>query len=299
MLRHIPLKVRIQLFCGLVSLLVLGYAYSALQEARGQGGPSAETANAASPEPTSDASAEQLAKEPDKSINLINLYFQGGIFMYPITALSIIGTIAAIERGFGLRRTRVVPEPLIGALGQLATQPGGFDPRRAFKICQQYPSTAATVVRTMLLRVGRPIPEIESAVAASSDSEATKLYYNVRWLNLVASTATMFGLLGTIQGMILAFHQMTLLTPGMDKMPVLSAGIYTALVTTAAGLIVAIPAVMMAHYYEGRIQTMFHEISDLVQSLLPQLERYEGRVRFGKSMEEETLAPPLPAAAAR
>jgi biopolymer transport protein ExbB len=135
------------------------------------------------------------------------------------------------------------------------------------------------------------VAEIETAVQQTADREATRLYQNVRWLNLASTTGTLLGLLGTIQGMILAFHRMTGLDPGADKATELSAGIYTALVTTFAGLCVAIPAVMAAHYFEGRIQTLFMEIEELVQSLLPQVERYEGRVRFGKGgTAEEPLA---------
>jgi biopolymer transport protein ExbB len=149
----------------------------------------------------------------------------------------------------------------------------------------------------MLLRIGRPVAEIESAVQHASDREATRLYRNVRWLNLAATTGTLLGLLGTIQGMILAFHRMTGLPPGADKAQELSAGIYTALVTTFAGLCVAIPAVALAHYFEGRIQVLFGEVAELVQSLIPQVERYEGRVRFGKAAEEADEPQSLPSAA--
>jgi biopolymer transport protein ExbB len=62
----------------------------------------------------------------------------------------------------------------------------------------------------------------------------------------------------------------------------LAGGIYTALVTTFAGLCVAIPAAAFSHYFEGKITTLFHQIDELVFSLLPQLERYEGRVRFNR-----------------
>jgi biopolymer transport protein ExbB len=134
-------------------------------------------------------------------------------------------------------------------------------------------------------------------VAHASQREADKLYANVRWLNISASLATMLGLIGTIQGMIMAFQQLTTLAAGTDRTQVLAAGIYTALVTTFAGLSVAIPSAFFSHYFEGRIQSAFHEIDELIFSLVPLLERYEGRVRFsrqggdGESAASERPAP--------
>jgi biopolymer transport protein ExbB len=290
MLNRIPLKVRIQVVCAVFTLGMLFYAHSMLRTASAQeGGPSAETTATPEAPPPADDAAPPAKK--DNSLSLLRLYLDGGIFMYPLTLLSIVSVVAAIERGLALRRSRVIPDGLVTGLGQLGTSPGGFDPRKAFRVCQQYPSAAANVVRTMLLRVGRPLPEIEAAVNEASNREATKLYHNARWLNLAASIGTMIGLLGTIQGMIIAFHRLTNLAQGSDKITVLSSGIYTALVTTFAGLCVAIPAVMVAHYFEGKIQRMFDEIHDLVQSLLPQAERYEGRVRFGKQEEASATEP--------
>ena len=277
---------RLHLVCIVVLALLFGWARMTLNEVYAQ-----DTETPAAAMAPAEAAAETPApRDPNDDLSLLNLYFQGGIFMHPILLLAVISLAAAIERGIGLRRARVLPDGFVAALGQLGTTAGGFDPRKAFRICQQYPSSASRVIRAMLLQVGRPISEIQTAVTAASEREATRLYNNVRWLNLASTTATMLGLLGTIQGMILAFHRMTHLAPGADKAQELSAGIYTALVTTFAGLCVAIPAVMFSHYFEGKIQTFFLEIEELVQSLLPQIERYEGRVRFMRQDGEDVSA---------
>lgn len=278
-------RLRLHFVACLFLAVLFGWAKLTLQEAFAQedaAPAAAEVAEAAEPE----------AAPHDNKLSLLNLYFEGGIFMHPILLLAIIGLAAAIDRFFAIRRGRVLPDGLVAALGQLSSAPGGFDPRKAFRICQQYPSTASQVVRSLLLQVGRPVSEVQTAVNAASEREATRLYYNVRWLNLAASTATLLGLLGTIQGMILAFHRLTNLPPGADKAQELSGGIYTALVTTFAGLCVAIPAVMFAHYFEGKIQSFFLEIEELVQSLMPQVERYEGRVRFSRQETDGAPAEP-------
>jgi len=198
-----------------------------------------------------------------------------------------------------LRQDRVLPEALVAGIGQLSDSKSGFDPRRAYRICQQHPSAAANVVRAMLLKVGRPHSEVEHTVAETSEREANRLYRNVRWLNMAAAVTPLIGLLGTVQGMIVAFHQTTVLAPGANKAVELANGIYTALVTTFGGLCVAIPSAFFAHYFEGKIQSLFHQIDELLFNLLPLTERYENRVRFGRQLDQNTSegeeASPAPA----
>ena len=73
-------------------------------------------------------------------------------------------------------------------------------------------------------------------------------------------------------------------------------GIYVALVTTFAGLCVAIPGAMLAHYFEGRIQSLFREIDELLLGLLPQLERFEGKLRVTRAETEASEPPAKPVA---
>lgn len=224
-----------------------------------------------------------VAPRPEiESINIFTLLVQGGVFMIPILLMSLVVVTFTIERMIGLRRDRILPEALVSGLGQLGGPQGGFDPRKAYKLCQQYPSAAATVVRAMLLKVGRPHSEVEHAVAEASEREANRLYSNVRWLILAAAVAPLLGLLGTVWGMIRAFHDTTQLTPDVNKADYLAEGIYVALVTTLGGLCVAIPAAIFAHYFEGRVQTLFHQVDEMLFNLMPQVERFEGRVRFGR-----------------
>lgn len=235
---------------------------------------------AASADPTG---ADESASRPDvQPINILRLLVQGGWFMIPILVVSLMVVTVGIERLFGLRTARVLPSGFVADLGKLGSSSAGFDPRQAYRICQQHPSAAANVVRAMLLKVGRPHSEVEHTVAEVSEREANRLYANVRWINLGTTVAPLLGLLGTVWGMIVCFHDTTQLDPGQNKAEFLANGIYIALVTTLAGLCVAIPAAIMAHYFEGRIQSAFHQIDELVFNLLPQIERFEGRVRFSR-----------------
>lgn len=227
------------------------------------------------------AAAPQPAAPTDQSISLLEMASpsKGGVFMYPIYAFSFVVVLFSIERAIALRRRKLVPPELVDALGNVANSATGFDPRKAYKVCQQFPSTAANVIKTMLHRLGRPQPEIESAIEKSKETEAAKLYNNIRPLNLSATAAPLLGLLGTVQGMIMAFYATARLPDGVNKAQFLAEGVYVALITTFAGLCVAIPAVCVSHFLEGHLQRIFHEIDGVVWNLLPQLERFEGKLR--------------------
>jgi biopolymer transport protein ExbB len=222
-------------------------------------------------------------------MNMLDLLTKGGLLMYPIGLMSLLVVAFGLERMLGLRRRKVLPPKLIRGLGKLAGEKGGFDPRQAYKLCQQYPSTAATVIRTMLLKIGRPHAEVEHAVTEAREREAARLYANVRWLSLATGVAPLLGLLGTVQGMIQSFFVTANLPTGVNRASYLAEGIYIALVTTFAGLCVAIPAAVLAHYFEGRIQGLFRELDETLLGLLPQLERYEGRLRVSRDQLEATL----------
>ncbi len=227
--------------------------------------------------------ATEAAVEPEKeALNLAALIWDSIWLMLPIFAASLLVGAAAIERSICLRKRAVIPVGLVFQLGRLGSEGSPFDPRVAYKICQQYPSAAANVLRGMLEKVGRPQSEVQTAVTETCNREAERLYANVRWLTLAAAVTPLMGLLGTVWGMIRAFHDTTQLAPGQDKADYLAQGIYTALVTTLGGLVVAIPAAILAHYFEGKIQSLFHQIQGLADQVSPQIEKFEGRVRFAR-----------------
>jgi biopolymer transport protein ExbB len=226
--------------------------------------------------------AEAPFKQPEFP-SLLEMFFKGGILMWPILAMSFLVVIFGCERWIGLRRRRVIPPQLVRQLRDLSTKTGELDPKLAYKLCMQYPSGAATVLKAVLLKLGRPHSEVEAAMKDASDREANRLFNNVRPINLAATVAPLLGLLGTVAGMIDAFFVTANLEAGANKAQQLAGGIYIALVTTFAGLVVAIPAVMIAHYFEGRIQRLFRDVDELLFNLLPHLERFEGKQRVMKS----------------
>jgi biopolymer transport protein ExbB len=97
---------------------------------------------------------------------------------------------------------------------------------------------------------------------------------------MATAVTPLMGLLGTVWGMIEAFHATTQLVPGQDRAEQLAGGIYVALVTTLAGLMVAIPSAVFAHFYEGKITAAFRRLDELLFQFLAQIERFEGESRF-------------------
>jgi len=213
----------------------------------------------------------------DRVQTLWQLFLAGGLLMWPIVAMSLVVVTFGIERLIALRRRRIVPPELVAELA--AAEAGRFDPRSAYRSCQEHPSVAGRVVQAVLVKLGRPLPEMERAVEVAKEREASRLYANVRPITLAVSVTPLLGLLGTVQGMIIAFYTTANLDAGANRAAELAQGIYVALITTFAGLCVAIPAAMIAHFLEGRILKGFREVDAVVDGVLPQLEKFEGKGR--------------------
>ena len=271
---------RLSVFCFGIAL-----ALAAPRWAQAQDSPSGDRAEAVLAGPTDTETVEAARDAEVPSVQMLELLTKGGWLMAPILLMSLVVVAIGIERALGLRESRILPRKLVAELGRLA-ESSVFDPRQAYQLCQRYPSSAARVIRAMLLKVGRPHAEVESAVAAACQGESDALYSNVRTLNLAASVTPLLGLLGTVWGMIQAFFVTANLPEASNKGEALAQGIYVALVTTFAGLAVAIPAAVLAHYFEGRILRLLRDVENLAASLLPQVERYEGKLRLDKQRLE-------------
>lgn len=269
---------------GVVFVVFLGLAGSycpAQETSAGDGEKQVVDASALNeltkPDPTPQNSTNSVMQS---GINFLSLLISGGWMMIPIGLMSVLVVTVTLERAFALRQGSIIPNRLIRGLQDLGKVDDSLDPVAAYQLCQRYPSSAASVIKTMLLKIGRPHSEIEHAVAEASQREADRLYANVRWLNMATAVTPLMGLLGTVWGMIEAFHATTQLVPGQDRAEQLAGGIYVALVTTLAGLMVAIPSAVFAHYYEGKITAAFRRLDELLFYFLAQIERYEGESRF-------------------
>ncbi len=235
------------------------------------------------------------------TLNILELLRQGGGIMAVIGLISLLVVAVAFERLFALRRSKLFPRGLRREVRRACEEVGPFHPQALFESAERSRSAASQILQDMLRKVGRPIPEVEAALAEGSQREADRLYSNVRWLSLAAAVSPLIGLLGTVWGMIIAFHDTTQLGAGSNKAEYLAEGIYVALVTTLGGLAVAIPAAICAHFFEGRITKMLATIDRELRLLMPRFESQEGRTRFDlneRGLYRRELAQAAPSAPA-
>jgi len=198
-----------------------------------------------------------------------DLVRRGGLIMVPIGICSVFLISSLLERLANMRRSRVIPPLFLDELHKLRDG-GRLTPRSLEDLCKRHPSPMSNVVRAALLRVGHPLPEVEKALEDAAARELTIIRSAIRPLTAIASVAPLLGLVGTVFGMIDAFIVTS--QPGLkDRTELLASGIYEALVATAAGLLVAVPALIAAYYFTGRLDSLSREMGDHLTPLVPAL----------------------------
>ncbi|MGN6547398.1 MAG: MotA/TolQ/ExbB proton channel family protein [Aureliella sp.] len=225
-------------------------------------------------------SSQGATARTPREMNFFQLLMDGGPLMIPLILISILVLTVSLERLINLRMSRILPRKLRKGLIEASEQRFPVDPQELYQMGLRYPSVASRVLENMLKKVGRPVPEMEAALQDSCQREAERLYSTVRWLTAAAAIAPLLGLLGTVWGMILAFFETTQPGIGINRTQHLAQGISIAFVNTLAGLSIAIPAAGFSHFFEGRIVKVMSLLQELMQTLIPRLERFEGVTRY-------------------
>jgi biopolymer transport protein ExbB len=207
-----------------------------------------------SAEPTPSASgvlspdaAVTAAKTTVSSKSLLAVLRSGGLLMIPLGICSVVLLVFVFERLISLRRSRVIPTPLVTRiLDQIRDRQ--LDKEQAIHLCEENPYPVCEVLCEGLRKWGRSSVEVEQAILDSGERVSNELKRNLRVINGVATVTPLLGLLGTVLGMIQAFDAISLITPDGDPKILIASGISEALLTTAAGLSIAIPA-LIAHLH--------------------------------------------------
>jgi biopolymer transport protein ExbB len=180
---------------------------------------------------------------------MIGILEKGGVIMWLILALSLIAAVLIIERLFYFRKIRVDEEKMISRL-KSALQKGHFD--EALSICENNPSPITNLMKVGIEHRGYSSETIKGAILDAANLEIPKMEKHLPALGTVTHIAPLLGLLGTVTGNISAFGVLgkfgTVGDPGL-----LAKGISEALLTTAAGLIVAIPAIIFYNYLVNKV----------------------------------------------
>jgi biopolymer transport protein ExbB len=192
---------------------------------------------------------------------LLDFALAGGWLMVPIGLSSVLLVAFLIERLVSTRRGKVVPRALVQAARAL-TDEKRLDRDRAAAACDSHPSAAARVLRTAIERLDAPAEELEQAVTIAARREVFALRRYTRVFVIIAGVAPLLGLLGTVTGMIQSFREVAI--QGLGSGQALAPGIYQALITTAAGLVVAIPAILSYHWIMSRIDDYTNAMDTLV-----------------------------------
>ena len=182
---------------------------------------------------------------------LIDLFIKGGPVMYPILFFSILSLAIIIERLISLRRGRIIrPETLFRVQDLIRIE------RIAdiIELCQKNSSPMSRIVLAAIKNINQPKAEIKEAVSEAGRQEVRVLERHLATLGTIVSIAPLLGLLGTVTGMIRAFY--TIALRGVGEPTALATGISEALLTTAAGLTVAIPSQLFYNYFINKVDSL-------------------------------------------
>lgn len=241
--------------------MVLMLAFITATVVRGQSPNTAET-NPATPGFVDAENAPPVI--PSK--NMWDVIRAGGVVMIPIGFCSVLMTLFTFERLLALRRGRVIPRPFVKRfLHQLSE--GQLDRDRALKLCQENGSPVAEVFGAAVRRWGKPAVEVEQAVLDEGERVVNALRRYLRVFNGVSTLSPLLGLLGTVFGMIRAFNDIAG-SQAMGRPELLAGGISEALITTAAGLTVAIPALTLYLFFVSRVDQLIIEVDALGQEIV-------------------------------
>jgi biopolymer transport protein ExbB len=247
----------------LMSLLVLVWLAvagpSAGQTAGPGGDASKKTAGAKATEPPARGG-------PVPTTNLFDMMREGGPLMWPLALCSVIGLAFVFERLVSLRRSRIIPKAFVTRfLAQV--REGSLDRERALAVCEEYDCPISEIFAAAVRKWGRAGMEVEQAIMDAGERATNGLRKYIRIFTALAVIGPLLGLLGTAMGMIQAFNAVAL-SDAAGRQELLAKGISQALLNTAFGLVIAIPAQSFYFYLLSRVDRLIIEMDGFGQELV-------------------------------
>ncbi len=202
-----------------------------------------------------------LGDEPvEKTLSIMELITSGGtggmIIMSVLFLLSIIAVYIFVERFMALKRASKMDNNFINHIKDHVSN-GKIEAAQA--LCQSQNTPVARMIEKGISRIGKPLKDISSAIENTGKLEVTRLEKNLAALATIAGAAPMIGFLGTVIGMILAFHEMAA-AGGQIDIEMLAEGIYVAMTTTVAGLAVGIVAYIGYNILVARVDKVVYKM---------------------------------------
>ena len=193
---------------------------------------------------------------PVAELNMWDLSLKGGVIMIPLLILSILAIYIFIERAVVIRKAAREDRTFMDRIKDYIHE-GDVD--AALNLCKKTDTPYARLIEKGITRLGRPMNDVLGAIENFGNLEVAKLEKGFPWLATAAAGAPMLGFLGTVTGMVRAFYNMASAGTSAD-ITTLSGGIYEALVTTVAGLVVGIIALFAYNYLVARVDGVVNQL---------------------------------------
>jgi biopolymer transport protein ExbB len=189
---------------------------------------------------------------------------EGGPVMWPLMIFSVVALAFIIERFIALRRAKINVNEFLARIRKALIVNRSI--REAIKICEQYRGPVASILKAGLLKYGQPKDDVEKTIENAALYELSRLERGLVVLATTANVAPLLGFFGTVTGMIRSFR--ALAEAGLSNPGLVAAGISEALITTATGLMVAIPVQIAYNYFMSRINRFVRDIETSTNMLL-------------------------------
>ena len=193
---------------------------------------------------------------PDQTISFIDLALAGGPLMIPLVICSIIAIYIFVERLRTVNKANVSSDSFMAKIKELV-QKGDINGAKI--LCAQYDNPVARMIEKGVSRIGSPLKNIEASIENVGKIEVFRLEKNLSVLATIAGAAPMIGFLGTVIGMVSAFISIAQ-EEGSVSPKLLADRIYTAMITTVAGLIVGIIAYLAYNFLVTRVSKVVHKM---------------------------------------
>ena len=205
--------------------------------------------------------AQEVANTPaaaEETLNVWSLCLKGGIIMTPLLILSLVSIYIFIERWLALRKAATEDATFMKKIKDYIHD-GEIE--SATLLCRKTDTPYARLIQKGISRIGRPMNDVLVAIENVGNIEIANLGKGFTWLATTAAGAPMIGFLGTVTGMVKAFFALS--TAGNNaNITVLAGGIYEALVTTVAGLVVGIIALFAYNYLTARVNHVMNQLEN-------------------------------------
>jgi biopolymer transport protein ExbB len=186
---------------------------------------------------------------------MIDMVIKGGPIMAPILLCSVISLAIVVERFLSLRRNRILKYDILQRIEELLRD---RKIPEATTLCKRYPSSMTRILLAAILNHDKSRQDIKEIIEDAGRHEVPVLERYLTILGTIASISTLLGLLGTITGMIKTFNVIAALGYGHPE--ALAGGISEALITTAAGLGVAIPSLVLHNFFTSKVDSLVIEM---------------------------------------